>query len=62
MAAVVIIDDGCSLNFEALHINKPNENKLSLHCIQAINFTLIVLLKSCTQATRQNVLVIKVGI
>ena len=60
MAAVVIIDDGRDLTVEACRINQPNKSKLSL-CKPLLSL-LTFLLNSCTQATRHNASVIKVGV
>ena len=60
MAAVVVIDDGHGLTAEARHINLPNKSMLYLY--KPLLFTLIFLLNSCTQATRQSTSVIKVGV
>ena len=56
MAAVVIGNDGRGLRVEACRINQPNTSKLSLYK------PLLSFLNSCTQATRWNVSVIKVGV
>ena len=60
MAAVVVIGDGRGLTVEMCCRNQRNRSKLSLYT--AVTFTLTILLNSCTQATRWNVSVIKVGV
>ena len=61
MAAVVIIGGGRGLKVEACHRNQPNKGTLLLHK-PLLTYTLTFLLNSCTQATRRNVSVIKVGV
>ena len=54
--AVVIISDRCGLRFEARFRNQPNKSKLLLYKL------LFLLNNGCTQATRQDTSVIKVGV
>ena len=59
MAAVVVIDDGHGLRFEAYCIN--NLIRVNYRCISCYFFN-ISFLNNCTQATRRNSLVIKVSV
>ena len=60
MAAVAVIDDGRGLTVETRRINQPNKSKLSLYKLLLSLLTFV--LNSCTQTTRRNTSVIKVGV